>query len=661
MHFLKQDHRLDRWESVANITRTTSSASDLAPRCDTEHRTVTRAMRRANSQVDPHPHDDIAVSQPVDPKKNPTPPANTAKVRNVSNIVFGNYRIDTWYYSRIHVSDNNYDTLYVCPTCLALEINLLAYAYHLRECTFLRPPGRIIYDDAERDIRVYEIDAYINQLYCMRFARIAKFFIEHKVICYDICPFMFYVVTVRDEIAGYFSKERPILESDFNVSCILTFPQHQRKGVGSFLIALSYELSRREGKKGTPERPLSDLGRVSYARYWTTTVLQWLRVNQPDKVRVSIRDISTGTGITEADIITVLKDRNIYCVWKGEKCADICHKLIDKILARTPLPKIPLRARNFRNRWQTSAHLSDVPRSSLNSTPPFEPSKKAPEINSRKISIKYDKFKSHCNSTKTATPETVNGIHTVKGYPSSRGVKYSPIQEKKIIEFIEKHSPRTVLERLGSDEGISHEQLRDLAKSLGKGPISVRKKLLRCSLLLSGEVKLKKRRAHCFVDKYVMQKMANERYSESWTEEKLTESNSESSEVSSEGLAAGDSGADEDCCEPGEEHDVEQDDIQDDDQNGRDSEGDATPDDQTSNHSDEEGPGAGVNHDRAYSGPDYASPEPMHRFEEPEDVSYLDTDTVEEPGRRAHPTRDKKRVKFNEEVVVKGGVVVIDD
>jgi hypothetical protein len=51
-------------------------------------------------------------------------------------------------------------------------------------------------------------------------------------------------------------------------------PFHQRKGYGKFLIEFSYELSLIEGRVGTPERPLSDLGFKSYVSWWTGKLLE---------------------------------------------------------------------------------------------------------------------------------------------------------------------------------------------------------------------------------------------------------------------------------------------------------------------------------------------------------------------------------------------------
>lgn len=102
---------------------------------------------------------------------------------------------------------------------------------------------------------------------------------------------------------GYFSKEkRP--SSANNVSCILTLPIHQRKGYGNLLIDFSYLLTRIEGKTGSPEKPLSDMGLVSYRNYWRLILSYHLR---DQKGTLSVADLSERTGMTADDIVSGLE------------------------------------------------------------------------------------------------------------------------------------------------------------------------------------------------------------------------------------------------------------------------------------------------------------------------------------------------------------------
>lgn len=93
----------------------------------------------------------------------------------------------------------------------------------------------------------------------------------------------------------------------YNLACILTFPQYQQAGYGKFIISLSYELTKREGKTGSPEKPLSDLGKVSYRSYWTHVLMHLFANCDPNKTDITMNDMSQQTGIKTEDIISTLQ------------------------------------------------------------------------------------------------------------------------------------------------------------------------------------------------------------------------------------------------------------------------------------------------------------------------------------------------------------------
>ncbi|KAF7247249.1 Histone acetyltransferase KAT6B [Varanus komodoensis] len=84
-----------------------------------------------------------------------------------------------------------------------------------------------------------EVDGNMSKIYCQNLCLLAKLFLDHKTLYYDVEPFLFYVLTKNDEkgchLIGYFSKEK-LCQQKYNVSCIMIMPQYQRQGFGRFLI-----------------------------------------------------------------------------------------------------------------------------------------------------------------------------------------------------------------------------------------------------------------------------------------------------------------------------------------------------------------------------------------------------------------------------------------
>jgi histone acetyltransferase HTATIP len=232
-----------------------------------------------------------------------------SRVRNLSKLQMGKFELEPWYFSPYPVEYTDEEVVYICEFCLAYYGSSRQFERHRRKCTLLHPPGNEIYRDA--NVSFFEIDGRRQRTWCRNLCLLSKCFLDHKTLYYDVDPFLFYCMVTRDEygchLIGYFSKEKESAEG-YNVACILTLPQYQRHGYGKLLIAFSYELSKRENKLGSPEKPLSDLGLLSYRAYWQDTIVDLLL---DVKGEITIDELANMSAMTTQDVIHTLQNLNM--------------------------------------------------------------------------------------------------------------------------------------------------------------------------------------------------------------------------------------------------------------------------------------------------------------------------------------------------------------
>ncbi|RKO90637.1 acyl-CoA N-acyltransferase [Blyttiomyces helicus] len=202
--------------------------------------------------------------------------AEIARVKNIKKISMGKHEVETCkYFSPYPEEYTCLDYIHICEFCL----------------------------EARR--------------YCRNLCLLSKLFLDHKTLYYDVDPFLFYLMCSTDSVGhhliGYFSKEKQSNE-EYNVACILTLPQYQRMGYGKLLIAFSYELSKVEKKAGSPEKPLSDLGLLSYRSYWADTIIDKLYRYRGE---ITIAELSEETSISTDDIMQTLQTLELLKYYKG--------------------------------------------------------------------------------------------------------------------------------------------------------------------------------------------------------------------------------------------------------------------------------------------------------------------------------------------------------
>ncbi|KAM8741326.1 histone acetyltransferase KAT5 isoform X2 [Acanthopagrus latus] len=277
---------------------------------------IPTAPRMTGSLVSDRSHDDIVT-----------------RMKNIECIELGRHRLKPWYFSPYPQELTTLPILYLCEFCLKYLKSLKCLQRHLTKCNLRHPPGNEIY--RKGTISFFEIDGRKNKTYSQNLCLLAKCFLDHKTLYYDTDPFLFYVMTEYDSkgfhIVGYFSKEKESTE-DYNVACILTLPPYQRRGYGKLLIEFSYELSKVEGKTGTPEKPLSDLGLLSYRSYWSQTILEILMDLKPDngeRPQITINEISEITSVKKEDVISTLQYLNLINYYKGQYILTLSEDIVD--------------------------------------------------------------------------------------------------------------------------------------------------------------------------------------------------------------------------------------------------------------------------------------------------------------------------------------------
>jgi histone acetyltransferase MYST1 len=346
------DRRLDEWVTEDRLdieswrtgdqTEFTNESSQSASKPSLDgtlgedggkvERKMTRNLKRKYNEMNNITHDDIEH----DPQTAALEKEHeeVTKVKNVDIIEFGKYEVDTWYFSP-YPDEFTEGTrkLYICEFCLKYMKKKKTMDRHRLKCDMHHPPGDEIYRD--ENISVFEVDGKKQKIYCQNLCLLAKLFLDHKTLYYDVEPFLFYIMTVSDEygchMVGYFSKEKFSAE-DYNLACILTLPPYQRKGYGKLLISYSYELSKKEEKVGSPEKPLSDLGKLSYRSYWKSVLLDILRKH---KGNLSIKDLSKMTAIKPEDIISTLNSLNLLKYWKGQHIISVTPRIIEEHLKKS--------------------------------------------------------------------------------------------------------------------------------------------------------------------------------------------------------------------------------------------------------------------------------------------------------------------------------------
>ncbi|KAF4682195.1 hypothetical protein FOZ60_010970 [Perkinsus olseni] len=283
-----------------------------------------------------------------------------ARVKNVRFVKVGeDPPLYTWFFSpyppeivdqlRLRPGDTRDDPstqLHICKRCFRPFASEREMFSHMTTCSVANPPGVLIWRKVSGDkvLGVVEVDGQSNEDYCENLVLFTKLFLEGKSLSEHqsnrrdlVKSFWFYVLVQWDHpeevpasptampgstrpphFVGYFSKEKVDRQFSHILSCIMVLPSFQRHGYGKFLVNLAFELSDRENRHGSAERPFSPSGHVLLHAVWARRILEFLdRTREEEAGRssvactVNIASIAHATSVIPSDIWSTLTEAGL--------------------------------------------------------------------------------------------------------------------------------------------------------------------------------------------------------------------------------------------------------------------------------------------------------------------------------------------------------------
>ncbi|CAD0109344.1 unnamed protein product [Aureobasidium uvarum] len=245
----------------------------------------------------------------------------------IKYIHFGGWEIETLHAAPYPEEYNRNPVLCICEFCLKYMSSSYVAFRHKLKCPHKHPPGDEIYrddiidaDGNKKSISFFEVDGRRSPLYCQNLCLLAKLFLGSKTLYYDVEPFLFYVMTENDEygchFVGYFSKEKrdwsPPLDprASIEIGADPLTNGVQAKAGANANDPPGNNVSCILGRTGSPEKPLSDLGLVSYRSYWRGVMCRLLlgyKEAPRGSYDISFSSMARATGMTVDDVISSLE------------------------------------------------------------------------------------------------------------------------------------------------------------------------------------------------------------------------------------------------------------------------------------------------------------------------------------------------------------------